>query len=95
MANINPRAKPYKLKPTEGIMTRDDVAMWEYTLIAACRQVTGWRQFFPGQERQNWIATDDDVNNGLEIVDGNGLKEEDYGRRRKFLWIYCYRFCVT
>ena len=83
MANINPRAKPYKLKPTEGIMTRDDVAMWEYTLIAACRQVTAWREFLPGQERQNWIATDDDVNNGLEIVDDNGLNEEETNELRR------------
>ena len=50
----NPKAKPYKLKPTDGIMSRDDVAMWEYTLIAACRQVTSWRQFLPGQDRENW-----------------------------------------
>ena len=39
----SPKAKPYELKTTKGIMTRDDVAMWEYTLIAACRQVTAWR----------------------------------------------------
>ena len=77
MANTNPRAKPYKLKPTDGVMTRDDVAMWEYTLLAACRQVTSWRQFLPGQEREVWTATDDDVNNGLEVRDGNGLNQED------------------
>ena len=73
----NPKAKPYKLKPTDGVMSRDDVAMWEYTLIAACRQVTSWRQFLPGQERENWIATDIDINNGLEIIDDNGVNQEE------------------
>ena len=78
-----PKAKPYKLKPTEGIMTRDDVAMWEYTLIAACRQVTSWRSFLPGQERQNWVATDDDINNGLEVIDDNGINEEETNQLRR------------
>ena len=58
-------------------MTRDDVAMWEYTLIAACRQVAAWRPFLPGQERQNWIATDEDVTNGLEVEDVGGINEEE------------------
>ena len=64
MANNTPKAKPYKLKPTNDVMTRDDVAMWEYTLLAACRQVANWRQFLPGQNNDTWTATDDDVNNG-------------------------------
>ena len=78
----NPKAKPYKLKPTDGIMTRDDVAMWEYTLIAACRQVTSWRQFLPGQDRENWIATDEDINNGLEVIEENGVNEEETDQLR-------------
>lgn len=61
-----PKAKPYKLKPSEGIMTRDDIALWEYTLLASCRQIQDWQKFLPpAGENQNWTATDDDVNNGL------------------------------
>ena len=60
-----PKAKPYKLKPSDGVMTRDDVSLWEYTLLASCRQIADWQQFLPGGENSTWIATDDDVNNGL------------------------------
>ena len=64
-----PKAKPFKLKPTEGCMTRDDVSLWEYTLLAACRQLADWQKFLPGGEKSNWIATDEDVNNGLNDAD--------------------------
>ena len=61
-----PKAKPYKLKPSEGPMTRDDIALWEYTLLASCRQIQDWQKFLPPNgENQNWTATDEDVNNGL------------------------------
>lgn len=60
-----PKAKPYKLKPTDGVMTRDDVSLWEYTLLAACRQVTDWVKFLPGKDKETWQATDDDSTNGL------------------------------
>ena len=83
MANNTPKAKPYKLKPTDGVMTRDDVAMWEYTLLASCRQITGWRQFLPGQMNENWTATDDDVNNGLEVTGDNGVNEEETDELRR------------
>ena len=81
--NNNPKAKPYKLKPTDGVMSRDDVAMWEYTLLASCRQITSWRQFLPGQINENWTATDDDVNNGLEVIDDNGVNEEETDELRR------------
>ena len=83
MANNTPKAKPYKLKPTNDVMTRDDVAMWEYTLLAACRQVANWRQFLPGQNNDTWTATDDDVNNGLEVFNEQGLDEEETDELRR------------
>ena len=64
-----PKAKPFKLKPTEGVMTRDNVSLWEYTLLAACRQIADWQKFLPGGENSTWVATDDDVNNGLTNAD--------------------------
>ena len=57
-------------------MSRDDEALWEYTLIAACRQDTAWCPFLFSQERETWIATDDDINNGLEVADENGINQE-------------------
>ena len=63
---VGHKAKPFKLKPSEGVMTRDDLALWEYTLIATCRQTPDWQKFLPGGNNQNWTATDDDPNNGLE-----------------------------
>ena len=59
------KAKPYKLKPSDGPMSRDDVSLWEYTLLAACRQVADWIQFLPGGAHSNWTPTDQDITNGL------------------------------
>ena len=60
------KAKPYKLKPSDGPMTRDDVSLWEYTLLAACRQVADWIKFLPGGDNANWTPTDQDITNGLQ-----------------------------
>ena len=61
-----PKAKPYKLKPSEGVMTRDDVSLWEYTLLASCRQIQDWQKFLrPSGELQRWTSLDEDENNGL------------------------------
>ena len=60
-----PKAKPYKLKPSDGIMTRDDIALWEYTLLASCRQIQDWQKFLPQGENEHWTATDEDTNNGF------------------------------
>ena len=61
-----PKAKPYKLKPSDGVMTRDDVSLWECTLLASCRQMTDWQKFLPpGGEHQNWTPSDEDEYNGL------------------------------
>ena len=62
-----PKAKPFKLKPSDGVMTRDDVSLWEYTLLAACRQVTEWQQFLPEGDYADWAATDTDTTNNLSV----------------------------
>ena len=46
-------------------MTRDDVSLWEYTLLASCRQIADWQQFLPGGDKAAWTATDEDTTNGL------------------------------
>ena len=62
-----PKAKPFKLKPSDGAMTRDDVSLWEYTLLAACRQITEWQQFLPEGAHAIWAATDTDTTNNLSV----------------------------
>ena len=57
--------KPYKLKPTDGPMTRDDVSTWDYNLQSFCRQLENWSQFLPSGTKTDWIATDEDPTNGL------------------------------
>ena len=71
-----PKAKPYKLKPTDGVMTRDDVSLWEYTLLAACRQVTDWVKFLPGKNDENWTSTDEDITNGLTGADATATQKK-------------------
>ena len=70
------KAKPYKLKPSDGVMTRDDVSLWEYTMLASCRQIQDWQQFLPpnGQHR-DWLPADDDVNHGLEHENANTARK--------------------
>ena len=61
------KAKPYKLKPSDGIMSRDDVSHWEYTMLASCRQVADWQQFLPPNgQHMTWLSADEDEHNGLE-----------------------------
>ena len=60
------KCKPYKLKPTNGALSRDDVSVWEYTMLAACRQEPDWLKFLPGGENHEWAATNDDQFNGLQ-----------------------------
>ena len=58
--------KPYKLKPTDGPMSRDDLSTWDYNLQSFCRQVENWSQFLLSGMKQKWTATDEDPTNGLE-----------------------------
>ena len=57
--------KPYKLKATDGPLSRDDLSTWEYNFLSFCRQNETWTPFVPGGSHSTWIATDDDETNGL------------------------------
>ena len=73
MATFLARAKPYKLKPTEGEnITRDDISTWSYTMQACARQMKEWKQFLPGSSKENWKAKAEDPSHGWEV-----LKDED------------------
>ena len=68
MARNIKSAKIYKLKPSEGQMTRDDVSTWIFTVKAYARQ-HDWSQFLPGGPNASWACTDTDENNGLRADD--------------------------
>ena len=65
--------KPYKLKATEGPLSRDDLTTWEYNQLSYCRQTEAWQAFLPGGTSENWKATDDNETNGFIK-----LKLDDY-----------------
>ena len=60
--------KPYKLKATDGPMTRDDLSSWEYNMQSFCRQTVAWQKFLPGGTRADWKASDADETNGLVVM---------------------------
>ena len=80
MAAFNARAKPYKLKPSEGDkITRDDIATWSYTILACSRQVKEWKSFLPEAENSTWTCKSDDETYGLTVYkrEGNQQVEDE------------------
>ena len=66
MSSYNAKAKPYKLKASDGDnITQDDVSTWSYTMQACIRQVKELVQFLPTYSKQNWKAKSEDPNYGL------------------------------
>ena len=73
MATFNARAKPYKLKPSEGDkITRDDIATWSYTILACARQVKEWKSFLPEATNSSWKAKSEDEAYGLTVTKREG-----------------------
>ena len=63
--------KPYKLKPTGDILTRDDLSTWTQILKGHIRQNPDWIQFLPSSAtHKEWLCTDEDETNGL-VVQGD------------------------
>ena len=63
------KAKPYKLKPSDGAkITRDDVSTWSYTLQSCARQVKDWIAFLPGNSKAKWIAKSEDASHGWKVT---------------------------
>ena len=69
--------------------------------IPYLHHVVKWQdgQFLPGQERQNWTATDEDADNGVEIMDENGLNEELTNEFRRnfanFFYLRCHPLSIS
>ena len=73
MSSLVFKAKPYKLKPSEGYkITRDDVTTWSYTIQSCARQVTDWIQFLPNSSKSQWTAKSEDPTHNLKVT-----KDED------------------
>ena len=63
--------KPYKLKPTGEVLTRDDLSTWKQILLTYLRSNTKFLKFLPPSgTRKTWVASDEDPNNGF-VEDAN------------------------
>ena len=60
--------KQYKLKATDGRLSRDDVCTWDYNHQAFCRQNSTWTKFLPAGTKNTWTASDDDEANGFIVM---------------------------
>ena len=56
--------KIYKLKASDGPLSRDDLSTWTFTVKAYARQ-QGWAKFLPNGASKDWTASDEDDNNGF------------------------------
>ena len=69
MTSIVFKAKPYKLKPTEGEkLTKDDISTWSYTMLSCARQVKEWIQFLPGNSKSSWIPKSEDPSHNWKVT---------------------------
>ena len=68
--------KPYKLKPSGDILTRDDLSTWKQILLGHIRQNPSWLQFLPSSAtHKTWTCTDDDDTNALVGADDAATNE--------------------
>ena len=62
--------KPYKLKPSGEVLSRDDLSTWRQILLGHIRQNPKWHQFLPtSSQHATWKCSDDDETNGLVKMD--------------------------
>ena len=73
------KAKPYKLKPSDGArISRDDVSTWRYNILSCARQVKDWTQFLLGNSKDKWVAKSEDLTQGWSVTKiENGVELED------------------
>ena len=79
--------KPYKLVATNGPLSRDDLATWEFNQLSYCRQKEAWQEFLPGGTNSTWTATEDDDTNGIMVTkpeDGSLDVEKTNKKRSAF-----------
>ena len=60
--------KIYKLRATDGPLSRDDVSTWSFTVKSYARQ-HGWTKFIDSKRpHSKWISSDDDETNGHLVL---------------------------
>ena len=68
--------KIYKLRATDGPLSRDDVSTWAFTVKSYARQ-HGWTKFIDGKNRYSkWLSSDDDETNGLVAYKEDNVTED-------------------
>ena len=76
--------RPYKLVATNGPLSRDDLATWEFTQLSYCRQKEAWQEFLPGGTNSSWTATEDDETNGIIVTKPeDGSIDEDKTNKKR------------
>ena len=60
--------RPYKLVATNGPLSRDDLATWEFNQLSYSRQKEAWQEFLPGGTNSTWTATEEDETNGILVT---------------------------
>ena len=76
MPGASKNTKIYKLKATDGPLSRDDVSTWIFTVKSFARQNT-WSNFLPTGANKYWTCTDDDENNGMTVNKADGSVDVD------------------
>ena len=69
-AGATKNIKIYKLRATDGPLSRDDVSTWVFTVKSYARQ-HGWTKFISGNNK-TWEPTDEDDDNGMKVTNADG-----------------------
>ena len=87
--------KPYKLKASGEIISRDDLNTWKHILLGFIRQNDNWTQFLEGESNGTWVCTDKDVFNGLVALPRNTQPETDAANRKLRAQFKDFLTCVA
>ena len=72
-AGSSKNIKIYKLRATDGPLSRDDVSTWAFTVKSYSRQ-HGWTKFFDSKGDHNtWISSDEDETNGHLVLKNDNV----------------------
>ena len=87
--------KPYKLKASGEVISRDDLNTWKHILLGFIRQNEDWTQFLEGETNGNWVCTDKDATNGLVASPADTQLETDAASRKLRAHFKDFLTCVA
>ena len=87
--------KPYKLKASGEVISRDDLNTWKHILLGFVRQHENWTQFLEGEMHGTWICTDKDVTNGLSAPPRDNQTDTDAANRKLRAHFKDFLTCVA